>query len=121
MLLTILLGIISSTVAEIVTALNKKLAGTLLKGDGAFIVAFALALIAAVVKEITAPGFQFSQLGNWQQLSATFGEVFTVSQLYFLFVVKKLNLDVGSTPTPNPVVPVIEDVSAGAVTPIIPE
>ncbi len=96
MLLVILLGIATSTIAEVVTAVNKKLNGTLLQGDGAFLVAFGLALIGAIFREVTIPGFQLSTLTNWQHLTATFGEIFSISQVYFLFVVKKLSLDVGS-------------------------
>ncbi len=116
MLLVILLGIVSSTVAEIVTALNKKLNGTLLQGDGAFLIAFALALVGAIVKEIATPGFSFSQLGNIANLTATFTEVFATSQLYFLFVVKKLSLDVGSTPIQTPT-----QIQSGTSSPSIPQ
>ena len=107
-MLTILLGILSSTVAEIVTALNKKLAGTVLKGDGAFIIAFGVALPAAVLKEVLAPNFTFSELLNYQHLLADFSEVFAISQVYFLFIVQKLNLDVQPQVTaPTAVAPVI--------------
>lgn len=110
MMLVILLGIISSTVTEIVTALNKRLSGTVLKGDAAFLIAFAMALIGAFVKEVTMPGFDWSVLAHWQSLVTTFGEVFTVSQLYFIFITQKLNLDV----QPSPVVPSIDNAGAGS-------
>lgn len=93
-MITILLGILSSTIAEAITWLNKKLAGTVLKGDGAFLIALVLALAGAIVKEVTTPGFTVAHLSDWQSLSTTFGEVFTVSQVYFMFVVKKLGLDI---------------------------
>lgn len=97
-MLTILFGIISSIAAEIVTALNKKLQGTVLQGDAAFLIAFGMALPAAVLKEILAPGFVWSDLTNYAKLMTDFSEVFTVSQVYFLFIVQKLNLDVKPTP-----------------------
>lgn len=112
MLTTILLGIVSSTIAEVVTALNKKLQGTVLKGEAAFIIAFVMAILAAALKEIMAPGFQLADLKNWQALTATFGEVFTISQVYFLFLVKKLNLDV------QPITPAAP-AATNAVTPTV--
>lgn len=90
----ILLGIVSSVVAEIVTAINKKLSGTVLKGDAAFLLVFAISFVGAFVKEITMPGFTWAMLGDWQTLATTFGEIFTVSQVYFMFIMQKLNLDV---------------------------
>lgn len=97
-MLTILFGIISSIAAEIVTALNKKLQGTVLQGDAAFLIAFGMALPAALLKEILAPGFAWSDLTNYAKLATDFSEVFTVSQVYFLLIVQKLNLDVKPTP-----------------------
>jgi hypothetical protein len=94
MMTSILLGIISSTVAEVVTWINKRLSGTVLKGNGAFLLAFVTAFCGAAIKEVTAPGFSLATLHDWNTLSQTFGQIFTVSQLYFTFVVKKLNLDV---------------------------
>lgn len=98
-MLTLLLGIISSVLAEVVTALNKKLQGTVLTGDGAFIVAFAIAMVGGVVKEIMTPAFEFSDLFNLSMLTSDCAQVFAVSQVYFLLVAQKLNLDVPSTPT----------------------
>lgn len=98
----VLLGIVTSTVAEVVTALNKKLTGTLLQGDAAFLIAFGLAFVGAIIKEIAMPGFNLGMLTNWAALTQTFGEVFAVSQVYFMFVVQKLNLDV-QAPTAKPV------------------
>jgi len=93
-MLTILIGILSSTAAEFVTALNKKLQGTLLQGDAAFLIAFGMALPAAAIKEVLTPGFAWSDLTNLATMAKDFGEVFAVSQVYFVIVVKKLNLDV---------------------------
>lgn len=93
-MITILLGILASTFTEVATALNKKLTGTVLQGNGAFLLATAIALIAAAVKTMTTPGFEWEQLKDVSALSATFSQVFTVSQIYFLLIAKKLNLDV---------------------------
>lgn len=93
-MVTILLGIISSTLAEVVTALNKKLQGTVLQGDAAFLIVFAISLVGAVAKEVFMPGFAWVDLRNVQQLTATFAEIFSTSQVYFIFVVQKLDLDV---------------------------
>lgn len=94
MLTTILLGIGSSIASEIVTWLNKKLQGTVLKGDGAFILTFAIALAGALIKQMTTPGFELSDIKDYAALSQTFGEIFTVSQVYFVFVAKKLGIEV---------------------------
>jgi hypothetical protein len=102
-MLTILLGILSSTFAEVITAINKRLQGTLLQGDGAFLVAFGLALPAAALKEVLMPGFEWQTLLSWPTLVSNFTEIFAVSQVYFLFVAQKLNLDVGVA-SPNPTV-----------------
>lgn len=97
--LTILLGILSSVATEVVTAINAKLEGTVLKGDGAFILSFGIALPAAIVKEFMMPGFDFHMLLNYQQLAANFSEIFAISQVYFLFVAQKLGLDLPSGTT----------------------
>lgn len=94
-MLTILLGILSSTAAEVVTALNKKLQGTLLQGDAAFLIAFGMALPAAFLKEVLTPGFAWSDFFNLAKVGTDFAEIFAISQVYFLFVVQKLNLDIG--------------------------
>lgn len=103
-MLTLLLGILSSVAAEVVTAINAKLENTVLKGDGAFLLAFGMALPAAILKEIMMPGFDFHMLLNYQQLGVNFSEVFAVSQVYFLLVMQKLNLDVPTGPKPAVVV-----------------
>lgn len=95
-MLTILLGILSSVAAEVVTALNERLKNTVLKGDGAFLLAFGMAAVGAAIKEVMLPGFQISDLTNMTKLAADFSEIFAVSQVYFLLVMQKLNLDVQS-------------------------
>jgi hypothetical protein len=98
MITSTILGILSSTVAEIVTALNKKLNGTVLAGDAAFLIALFVSLVGAVAKTMIAPGFTWSMLTDWATIGTTFGGIFAVSQVYFVFIVKKLNLDVPATP-----------------------
>lgn len=100
-MLTILLGILSSVATEVVTAINARLQNTVLKDDGAFLLAFGMAVPAAIIKEIVAPGFVWHDLTNFHHLYASFGEVFAVSQVYFVFVAQKLNLDVKSVSQVN--------------------
>lgn len=111
-----LLGIVTSVFAEVVTALNKKLNGTVLQGDAAFLIVFLLSFLGAIVHEVIAPGFTLSALLDVNTLMSTFAEIFGVSQVYFYFVMQKLNLDVQAqnmqTTTTTTVVPVIP-VSSG--------
>lgn len=97
MITTILLGIVSSTVAEIVTAINKKLQGTVLQGTAAFLLALLFALIGGAIKVFYIDAVPFPTLGDftaWKSLYPAFAEVWTISQIYFLIVTKNLNLDV---------------------------
>lgn len=98
-MITILIGIVSSVAAEIVTAINKKLANTVLRGNAAFLLAFAVSVVGAFVKEVITPGFSWSVFLNYQELGATLTEIWTVSQIFFIFVTQKLDLDVQSEPT----------------------
>ena len=103
MLTTLILGVLTSTVAEIVSALNKKLANTLLKGDAALLVALLMALIGAAIKVFYVDGVALPSLHDfaaWQALYPSFAEVWTVSQIYFLYVTQKLNLDVQAPAAP---------------------
>lgn len=95
-MLTIIFGILSSLATEIVTAINAKLQNTVLKGDGAFFLAIALAFPAAIVKEIVTPGFSWDMLLNVQQIGTNFGLIFGISQVYFYLIAQKLNLDIPS-------------------------
>lgn len=98
MLTIILLGVFTSFLSEAITWINAKLDNTILKGDAAFLIALAMAIVGATVKELMTPGFSFATLHNWSALTQTATEVWAVSQLYFYFIVKKLNLDVTHTP-----------------------
>lgn len=90
MLTTMITGVLASVAAEVVTWLNKKLSNTVLKGKAAFLLALAVAFVAAFIKVSMAPGFVFS----WTALGAEFSEVWAVSQIFFTFVVEYLGLDV---------------------------
>ncbi len=98
---TILIGILSSVVAEIVVALNKRLKGTVLQGDAAFLLAFGIAIIGAFFTQAVNHGISVATFTNWASLTQTFTGVFTISQLYFLFITQKLHLDI--RPTTNSV------------------
>jgi len=99
MVITILLGIAASVFTEVATALNKVLNNTVLKGDGAFLLAFGMAFLASIVKEVTMPGFHFADLLNYATLVQYFTETFTVSQVFFLVIYQRLGLDVGGSNT----------------------
>lgn len=106
---TVLLGIAASLFTEVATAINKILNNTVLKGDGAFVLAFGMAFVAAVIDFIVQPGFTLSSLSSWSTLVSDFGQVFTISQIFFFVIYQKLGLDINSDgqvvgPAPAPVV-----------------
>lgn len=106
MVITILLGIAASIFTEVATAVNKLLNNTVLKGDGAFLLAFGMAFIAAAIKEVTMPGFHLADLYNYATLVQDFTETFTVSQIFFLVIYQRLGLDMkadGTVTGPAPV------------------
>lgn len=96
---TLLIGIAVSLFTEAITWLDKKLSGTTLKGDGAFILSAAIAFFAAAVQvAIAFPGpLSLSALGLY------FAQVWAVSQVFFIGIYQMLGLDVSS---PLPVVAV---------------
>lgn len=95
MFIAIGLGILSSIATEIITWLNKSLSGTVLQGDGAFIVATIVSFAIATITVVSVPGFHLST--NWQGLVGFFSVVFTSAQIWFVLVAKKLGLDVSHT------------------------
>jgi hypothetical protein len=102
MIVAILIGIITSTIAEVVTALNKRLTGTVLQGQAAFLIALVLALIGGAVKVFFIDGTPLPTTYDYASLKAlfpAFAEVWTVAQVYFMFVTKTLSLDVQAPPT----------------------
>ena len=86
-----LLGIASSIVAELITYVNKKLTGTLLQGNGAFLVILAIALIGAFVKIAFTQGITVLSI---QDVAQQFAYIFTVSQAYFVLIATKLGITV---------------------------
>lgn len=90
---TILIGIASSYLAEFVTWINQKLQNTLLKGDGAFLLSLFAALVGGAVKVFYFDHVAFD-LHNLTAITASFTEIWTISQVYFLFIMKKFSLDV---------------------------
>lgn len=97
--ITTLLGIAASLFTEVATALNKLFNNTVLKGDGAFVLALGIAFIAAVIDFVTTPGFTLSSIHSWGSFVADFTQVFTISQVFFLLVYQKLGLDINSSGT----------------------
>lgn len=87
-MITILVGIASSIIAELVTWLNKQLTGTVLHGDGAFILATVIAIVAAMIKTYLLP------VVTVQEFIAQCVVVWGASQLFFLGVVQMFDLDV---------------------------
>jgi hypothetical protein len=89
-LVTGLLGIASSLVAELVTWINKKLSGTVMKGNGAFIVALLIALVGGGIK-VLLDGFKIT---DWSTFGTYFAQVFAISQIWFYLIAQKLGLQV---------------------------
>ena len=97
MIITILLGILSSTVAELVSYLNVKLENTPLRGTAAFLMALLMAFIGGAIKIFYIDAVPFPSLHDftaWKAIYPAFAQVWTVSQIYFILVVEKLGLDV---------------------------
>lgn len=90
MLTTLALGVLSSLVAEFVSWLNKKLSGTPLHGDGAFLFAAFTALVISSV-QVWHSGIPLTDLtAVW----VYFTQVWAVSQVVFLGVIQLFKLDV---------------------------
>lgn len=86
------MGIISSLATEVVTWLNKAFTGTVLQGDGAFVLSTVVAFIIAIFAAVTSPGFVLAS--NWQSLVSEFAVVFASAQIWFVLVYQKLGLDI---------------------------
>jgi branched-subunit amino acid transport protein len=93
MLTTILLGIVASLVAEFVTWLNKKLSGTVIQGQGAFlfslVIAFAIAVIEVLIRHFNIDVSGFLALAT---------SIFGVAQVWFYLIAKNLGLTVQASP-----------------------
>ena len=99
MIITIIIGIVSSIFAEVVTWVNCKLQGTVLTGDGAFIVSIIVAVIASIVKVFyidATPLPSLASFSTWQTIAPVFAQVWTVSQVMFMLIIARFNLDVKS-------------------------
>jgi len=90
MLTALTIGVLSSVAAELIVLVNKALSKTVLHGRGAFLLAFAVALVGGAVKVFFFDHAPFS----WDALGVSLAQVWTVSQLFFTFVVEALGIDV---------------------------
>ena len=90
-MLTLILGLATTIVAELVTWLNKKLSGTVLTGDAAWLLAAGAAIIAAAVKV-----FISGVPTSWTAFGTDCATIWTISQVFFIWIVQKFNLDVQS-------------------------
>ncbi len=90
MLTTLSIGILSSLATEAVNWLNVKLTNTVLHGKGAFTLALFVSFIGASFQVVHSGASLF----DLQTLGTTFAQVWTVTQVFFIFVVQNLKLDV---------------------------
>lgn len=92
-----LLGIASSIATEVINGINAKLNNTVLKGDGAFILAAAVAFVIAGIQAAFTVGINFTNPGAFLSSVATYGsQVWAVSQIFFVGIYQKLGLDLNS-------------------------
>jgi len=94
-MLTISLGVLSSVATELIVWLNQKLQGTVLQGKASFLLATVVSVVIACVKVFYVDGVPFA-IGNYTTMAPIFAQVFAASQIFFVLVVKNLNLDVQS-------------------------
>jgi len=91
-MITILLGIASSILTEVITWVGKKLTGTLLEGKAAELVAVTLALVAGMYSAIvqfaqsTDTTISFVQIGQYALMA------FGASQIWFKTIARFLNI-----------------------------
>lgn len=91
-MITILLGIASSVLAEAITWANKKLTGTLLEGKAAELIAILLAVVAgiysAIIQFAKSPDatLSFAQIGQYVLIA------FGASQIWFKTIARFLNI-----------------------------
>lgn len=97
MITTILLGIVTSLAVDLVSWMNKKLEGTVLRGNAAFVISLVAGLVGGSVKVFWFDGQplpSFADLTSWGAVTAAFAQVWVVSQVYFIIVMKKLGVRV---------------------------
>lgn len=86
----LLLGILASIATEIVTKINKELGNSVLKGDGAFLLAAFIAVVFAIGQ------YFWGASESFQMLATHVATIFASSTAFFLVVVQTLGLDVKS-------------------------
>lgn len=91
MLSTVLLGIASSIASEVITWINKKLSGTVLVGDGAWLLSAAVAIILATAKVLMS-GIPT----DWVSFTTECAMIWATSQVFFIWIVQQFNVDVPS-------------------------
>lgn len=108
MLTTTLLALASSLYIEAVKWLDRRLQGTFVAGNGAVLLSFLLAFVAAAFKILLlepSPAepttFQQDMVALW----STVTEIWTVSQVYYHFIAKTFGIRV--TTTPNSTDPIL--------------
>lgn len=102
MLTTLGLAFLTSHLTEVVVAINKKLQGTLLQGNAAFLLALGTAFVASLVKVFYFDGTPLPALADletWRAIAPQFAMIWTVMQVYFLYIMQDLGLDVGGSNT----------------------
>lgn len=87
----VLLGIAASIATEIVTWINARLTNTVLKGDGAFLLAFVIALILATWHFIVTGG-------SFVDFGTSVATIWASSTAFFYIVVQGLGLDITGLP-----------------------
>lgn len=90
---TILLGILSSIGTDLINWLNRKFKGTVLEGNGAFILSLLVAVIASTVKLYYIDGTVISW-DNKEAVVGQFGAIWATSQIYFQVISKTLGIQV---------------------------
>ncbi len=85
------IGVLSSLATEIVTWLNKKFAGTVFQGDGAFALSGVIAVIASAIEVATTGGFT---AWTFSGMYVYAGSVWATSQVFYAVIMRQLNLTV---------------------------
>ena len=115
---TVLLGLIAPFLTELVTAFNKKLTGTLLAGDAAYILSAIVAVVLAIGQVVFMPTFSFSSLASWGALLTTASVVWTLSQGFYKMLIKYpgMNVKADIPPAPAPVSNVVTTTPSSDIT-----
>lgn len=85
-----------SIVTEFITWINKKVTGTVFQGQGAFLLALIVGVVAAVIKVMVLPYIPGTLI---QSVTAQFSLIFAASQVFFYWIIKTFGLNVGSSTT----------------------